>query len=168
MASNMYIKIDGIGGGSSAEGYNKEIEILAWNHGFSQPTSPVHSTAGEGTVEQANHQVLSFSKYTDSATPDLLRACWSGALIKEASIYCYRADGNDADKPVEYLRIVMEQVVIANLSIAGGPGDAPVENVALDYGVVRYVYNPQDSAQGEAGRDSNQAVQHNLMLRKVS
>ncbi len=37
------------------EHVRSEIEVLSWNHGFSQPTSPTRSTAGAGTVEQANH-----------------------------------------------------------------------------------------------------------------
>ncbi|HEY3572188.1 MAG TPA: type VI secretion system tube protein Hcp, partial [Thermoanaerobaculia bacterium] len=41
MAINSYIKLDGIDGGSSASGHEKEIEIMSWSHGFSQPTSPV-------------------------------------------------------------------------------------------------------------------------------
>lgn len=34
----------------------------------------------------------------------------------------------------------MEHVIIANYSVSGGPGDLPVENVALDYGTIQYIY----------------------------
>src|SRR5688572_4930755 len=62
MATNMYIKFEdpAIEGAATAAGHEKEMEILSWNHGFSQPASPTRSTAGRGTVEQATHQNLSF------------------------------------------------------------------------------------------------------------
>lgn len=167
MATNMYIKFEGpaIDGGSSAAEHAKEIEVLSWNHGFSQPTSPTRSMAGAGTVEQANHQNFSFSKYVDSATDDLLKMCWTGNQIDKATVTCYRSDGAEDNKPVEYLKVIMQHVVVSNFSISGGPGDVPVENVSLDYGIVQYTYLPQARDTGQAG--SQQAIQHDLELRKV-
>jgi type VI secretion system secreted protein Hcp len=141
-ATNMYIKFEepAIGGSSSSAGHEKEIEILSWNNGFVQPTSPTRSTAGSGTVEQAAHQNLSFTKYLDTATDALLKHCWSGRQIGKATITCYRSDGSSTNQPVKYLTIEMQHVVISNYSISGGPGDLPVETVSLDYGVVKYTY----------------------------
>ena len=83
MASNMYLKFEepGIEGSSTTENHATEIEVLSWNHGFNQPTSPVRSNSGAGTVEQANHQNFTFSKYVDAATDDLLKMCWTGKQI---------------------------------------------------------------------------------------
>lgn len=73
-ATNMYIKFEqpSITGGSTATGHTGEIEVLSWNHGFVQPTSPTRSSAG--TVEQATHQNFSFTKYLDTATDDLMKS----------------------------------------------------------------------------------------------
>jgi type VI secretion system secreted protein Hcp len=120
-----------------------EIEVLSWNHGFAQPTSPTRSAAGSGTVEQATHQNLTFTKYLDATTNELLKACWSGKQFQKATLTCYRADGAADNKPVEYLRIEMQHVIISNYSISGGPGDIPVENVSLDYGIIQYNYKEQ-------------------------
>jgi type VI secretion system secreted protein Hcp len=145
MATNMYLKFEepNVEGSSTADGHAKEIEILSWNHGFVQPTSPTRSSAGAGTVEQATHQNLSFTKYLDTATNDLIKNCWSGKQFKTATLTCYRSDGAVDNKPVEYLKIVIEHVVIANYSVSGGPGDVPVENISLDYGIVQYHYTEQ-------------------------
>ena len=80
MATNMYIKFEEppVKGDSTSEGHKEDIEIMSWSHGFTQPTSPVRSTAGSGTVEQANHSNFTFTKYLDSATDDLLKQCWTG------------------------------------------------------------------------------------------
>ena len=71
MASNMYIKFEepAIDASSTAAGHEKEIEILSWSHGFVQPTSPTRSFAGSGSVEQATHQNLTFTKYLDTELP---------------------------------------------------------------------------------------------------
>jgi len=160
MATNSYIKMDGIDGGSSAAEHAKEIEIMSWSHGFSQPTSPVRSTAGSGSVEQANHSNFTFTKYIDSATDDLLKHCWTGKQIKTAVVTCYRADGAKDNKPVEYLKIEMEHVVVSNYSISGGAGDVPVENVSLDYGIIHYDYTSQKTADG-AMLKATRPVTHN-------
>jgi type VI secretion system secreted protein Hcp len=165
MAVNAYIKIADVAGGSTAAEHAGEIEVLSWSHGFSQPTSPTRSTAGAGSVEQANHSNFTFTKYIDSATDDLLKFCWNGKQIATATITCYRADGAADNKPIEYLKVEMQHVVISNFSISGGAGDVPVENVSLDYGIVKYTYKPQKKADGTAG--DQQAIQHDLEQRKI-
>lgn len=167
MATNIYIKFEepAIEAGSTAAEHENELEILSWNHGFSQPTSPTRSAAGGGTVEQANHQNLSFSKYLDAATHDLLKYCWAGKQIGKATLTCYRSDGSKDNKPVEYLNVEMQHVVISNYSVSGGPGDIPVENVSLDYGVVKYTYKSQKKDDGTAG--GNKPAIHDLETRKV-
>lgn len=165
MAGNMYIKLDDIKGETTAKGHKEEIELLSWNHGFSQPTSPTRSTAGAGTVEQANHQNLTFSKYLDAATDSILSHCWSGKQVKKALLTCFRADGQKKNEPVKYLEVEMEHVVISNYSISGGPGDVPVENVSLDYGVVTYKYMPQKHADGTG--DGAKPIKHDLETREV-
>lgn len=145
MPANMYLRFESpdISGGSTAAGHTGEIEVLSWNHGFVQPTSPTRGSAGSGTVEQAAHQNFTFTKYLDSATNELLKVCWSGKQIGKATLTCYRPDGATGNKSVEYLTVIMEHVIISNYSVAGGPGDVPVENVSLDYGTVQYKYKDQ-------------------------
>ena len=167
MAINMYLKFETpeVTGSSTAAEHAGEIEILSWNHGFVQPTSPTRSAAGAGSVEQATHQNFTFTKYLDTATDSLLKYCWSGKQFGKATLTCYRADGAVDNKPVEYLKVVMEHVIIANYSVSGGPGDVPVENVSLDYGIVQYNYKNQKAADGSA--DSNKPAKHNLETRVV-
>jgi type VI secretion system secreted protein Hcp len=122
---NMFIKFEN-------PAINGDLAILSWSHGFAQPVNP---TRGE-PVEPAHHANLTFTRYLDSSTKDLLRYCWSGKQIGKATLTCFRGEGGK-DK---YLEVVMEHVVIANYSVSGGPGDLPVENIALDYGITQYKY----------------------------
>ena len=168
MASNMYLKFEepAIEAGSTASEHKNEIEVLSWSHGFTQPTSPTRSTAGAGTVEQASHHNMSFTKYLDAATHSLLKYCWSGKQIGKATLTCYRASGAEDNKPVEYLKVVMEHVVIANYSVSGGPGDIPVENVSLDYGIVQYTYADQKESDGTG--EGAKPAKHDLEKRIIS
>jgi type VI secretion system secreted protein Hcp len=138
MASNMYIKFEepAITGAGVAPGHVGEIEILSWSHGFVQPAGPTRS------VDRSTHANLSFTKYLDQATNDLLKYSWSGKQFGKATITCYRSDGADG-KPVLYMTLAMQHVVISNYSVSGGPGDVPVENVSLDYGTIQYTYVDQ-------------------------
>jgi type VI secretion system secreted protein Hcp len=167
MATNMYIKFENpaVTGDSTSQEHAGEIEIMSWSHGFSQPTSPVRSNVGGGGVEQANHSNFTFTKYLDSATDDLLKQCWTGKQFAKATVSCYRSDGAADNKPVQYLLIEMEHVVISNLSISGGAGDLPVENVSLDYGIVKYTYTPRKDADGTGG--AAQPIKHDLETRKI-
>lgn len=171
MATNMYIKLEGnvdapIEGGSTSKGHEKESEILSWSHGFSQPTSPVRSTAGAGTVEHATHSNFNFTKYLDGATDNILLHCWGGTQIDKATVTCFRSDGSKTNEPVKYLEVIMEHVVISNYSISGGAGDVPIENISLDYGTIEYKYTPQGRDKGKAG--TQVPIKHNLETREVS
>jgi type VI secretion system secreted protein Hcp len=53
-------------------------------------------------------------------------------------------------------------VVISNYSISGGPGEIPVENVSLDYGIVQYTYVNQKHAGG-----ADETARHNLETHSV-
>jgi type VI secretion system secreted protein Hcp len=133
MAANMYIRFEGpaITGASTAAGHAGEIEMLSWSHGFVQPTSPA--------PVQATHQNFSFTKYLDSASNELMKYFWSGQQFQKANVSLYRGDGDGA----LYLTIAMEHVIILNVSVSGGPGGVPVENISLDYGLLQYNYIDQ-------------------------
>lgn len=167
MAGNMFLEITGpdIKGSSTDSKHKDQLQILSWGHSFSQPTSPTRSAAGGGTVEQAAHAPFSFTKYTDSATDDLLKYIWNGKQIKKCVFSAYRADGGNS-VGVLYLKIEMEQVIISHFSVGGGAGDIPVENVSLNYGKISYTYMQQKKEDGTAG--GAKEVVHDLIKQEVA
>jgi type VI secretion system Hcp family effector len=166
MAINAYITLEGIQGGSDAAGHEAQIEILSWNHSFIQPTSATRSVSGSGTVEAATHNDFSFTKYISSATDDLLKHCWSGLQIPSVTFTCYRADGSTENQPVEYLKVVMQNVVVSSFAISGGAGDLPIEEIALNYSYVQYVYTPQKREDGTGGEA--QPISHDLATKSIA
>ncbi len=166
MGMNAFIKFTEpeIKGESTDSSHSEEIQVLSWSHSFNQPTKAVRSSAGGGTVEQANHSDFTFSKYTDAATDDLLQYCWNGKQIGKAVMQVYRADGNK--EAILYLQVEMEDIVISNVSIGGGQGDLPTENISLAYGKVTYSYKPQKPDTGNVG--GQQVIAHDLITQVVS
>ena len=165
MATNMFLKLEDpeIKGESTDSSHADQIQVLSWSHSFNQPTSPTRSSAGGGTVEMANHSDFSFTKYTDSSTDDLLKQCWSGKMIAKGTFTAYRSDGNNT--PVKYLEIIMEKIIVSNVSLGGGTGDVPTETVGLSYGKVTYNYIPQKEVDGTG--DGVQPVYHDLIKQEV-
>lgn len=129
MAPNMYVKFEGPN--LPAGDASHRIEVLSWSHGFHQQGS----RGGE-------HQRLEFTKYLDAQTTELMNANWSGRLFKKATLSCYRSDGGADNKPVQYLTIEMQNVIVARFSISGGAG-TPVENVELECDQISYGYMNQ-------------------------
>lgn len=164
MSSNMYMKFDEVTGEATDTNHNKWIEILSWNHGFSQPASPVRSSQGS-TVERATHQDFNFTKFLDSATDDLIGACWKGQQYQKVTLECFKSDG--ANEPIKYLEVDMEDVIVANFGISGGPGELPVENISLSYSKVKYIYDPKDKEDGSLS-DGVQPIEVDLKTNVVS
>jgi len=164
MATNFFLQLAGITGESTDSAHTGQIQVLSWSHSFNQPTSPTRSSAGGGTVEQANHADFSFTKYIDSSTDDILKACWTGLQIATGVFTAYRSDGTGDG--VNYLEIDFANVIVSNYSISGGTGDVPVETVTLSYSKVTYTYIPVTLSDGTGG--GAQPVTHDLGAQTVS
>ena len=145
MAVDMFLKIDSVDGESRDKAHGKEIDVLAWSWGMSNSGSAhVGGGAGAGKV---NVQDLSFTKYIDKSTPDLLLACCNGKHFDKATLIVRKAGAT----PVEYLKIKMQEVFVTAVSTGGSGGeDRLTENVSLNFAVVNVDYTPQD-AKGAAG-----------------
>lgn len=145
MAVDMFIKIDTVDGESKDKVHKKEIDVLAWSWGMSNSGSAhVGGGAGAGKV---NIQDLSFTKWVDSASPKLMLAACDGKHFKDATLIVRKA----GEKPVEYIKIKMEEVLITSISTGGSGGeDRLTENVTLNFAKVSVDYVPQDD-KGAAG-----------------
>ncbi len=145
MAVDMFMKIDGVEGESRDKIHGKEIDVLSWSWGMSNSGS-AHAGGGAGSGK-VNVQDLSFTKYVDSASPKLMLACCNGKHYDWALLTVRKA----GEKPVEYIKIKMTEVLVAAVSTGGSGGeDRLTENVTLNFSKVHVDYTPQD-AKGAAG-----------------
>ena len=144
--SNIYMKCSNkIEGETTDENHKNEIAVISYNHSVSQPTQPNRDTAGGGTVARALHGDFSVSKMIDKASPLLNQFCSSGETIEEIKISIYRSDGK---KDILYFQYILKDVIVSNVSVGGGAGGLPSENVTFAYGEISWDYVQQENKGG--------------------
>jgi len=145
MAVDMFMKIDTVDGEAQDSKHKKQIDVLHWSWGMNNSGS-AHNGSGAGAGKVNVHD-LTFTKWVDTATPALALACCSGKHFKDATLIIRKA----GDKPLEYIKIKMETVMITSVSTGGSGGqDRLQENVALNFAKVSLDYVPQND-KGAAG-----------------
>ena len=143
MAVDMFIKIGALKGEAQDDKHKDEIDVLAWSWGLSQSASG-HIGGGSGSGK-VNVQDLSFTKYIDKTTPDLMLAACNGKHFPEAVLVVRKA----GETPLEYLTITMTDVLITNVSTGGSGGeDRLTENVTLNFAKVNVDYKEQTATGG--------------------
>ena len=140
MAVDMFLKLDDIKGESRDSKHKDEVDVLAWSWGLSQ--SGTTHMGGGGGAGKVNVQDLSLTKYVDKSTPNLIMATCNGKHYKEALLTVRKA----GDKPLEYIKVTMKEVLISSVSTGGSGGeDRLTENVTLNFGWFKVEYTPQKS-----------------------
>ncbi|WP_372623336.1 Hcp family type VI secretion system effector [Falsiroseomonas sp.] len=140
MAVDIFIKIEGAEGEAQDSSHKNEIDVVSWNWGMSQAGSFLAGTgAGSGTGK-VQVRDLSFAKYVDKASTNLMLFCCNGKHVPEAVLTVRKA----GESPVEYLKITMSDCFISSVD-AGGAGeqDRLMETVAINFGKVKVEYTPQ-------------------------
>ena len=138
MAVDMFLKMGTIKGESKDATHKEEIDVLAWSWGASQ-SGTTHSGPGGG-AGKVNVQDLSFTHYVDKASHLLLGACAKGTHFDEALLTVRKA----GDKPLEYIKITMNTVIVTSVSTGGSGGeDRLTENVTLNFAKFKFEYTPQ-------------------------
>lgn len=151
MAADIFIKLGNIEGESRDDKHAKEIDVLQWGWGLSQSGS-AHQASGAG-AGKVKVQDLTFTKYVDKATTALVLAACKGTHYDKAVLTVRKA----GDKPLEYLKITMEDLLVTNISTGGSGGeDRLVENVTLNFAKFKVEYTEQD-AKGAGGKTSTAA-----------
>ena len=161
MASNIYIKIDGINGESTVEKYKDQIEAMNFSYSCYQPVSEARS----GTIHtsgRANHGTFNFSKYTDISTADICAAMWVGKTISSAVITAVTNNGTDV---IEYMQITLSDIVFSNFSLHGGGGSVSSEEISLSFSKIKVDYNKQSESGKPEGKKS---AEWNLATEKKS
>jgi type VI secretion system secreted protein Hcp len=137
MASDIFLKIDGIQGEATDVNHQNEIEVVSWSWGVSE----VFITSGGGIVG-GKPKVGDFviSKQVDKASPNLLRACLTAKHIKEVVLTQRRPGAGKSN----FLTITLKDVLISSLNdIDTGVAARPTENIVFKFGKVIYEYVPQ-------------------------
>jgi type VI secretion system secreted protein Hcp len=149
MAVDMFMLIEGVKGESKDKVHKDSIDVLAWSWGMAN-AGTFHTGSGGG-AGKVNVQDLSFTKWVDKASADLMLACCNGKHIKQAKLIVRKA----GEQPLEYVVITMTDVLVTGVSTGGSGGeDRLTENVTLNFAKVHFQYKVQTAKGG--GEDGGQ------------
>jgi type VI secretion system secreted protein Hcp len=150
MAIDAYLQIEGIKGESTDDKHRDWIEVshVAWS--VHQPRAETVSTAGGMTNGRAELSNLSYKKLADLSSPILQQHCAMGKTIPKAVFEFMRADGDG--KPVNYYRVVLENVMISGVNPTSGDGGIITEHVFLAYSKMKWEYTKQSVRGGTEGK----------------
>ncbi|GGY56863.1 Hcp family type VI secretion system effector [Pseudoduganella albidiflava] len=149
MATDAYLKIDGINGESEDERHRNWIEVQSVVYAVHQPRATVLSTAGGHTTGRANLYPITFQKLADLASPILLQTCAVGKTLSNAVFEFMRADGDG--KPITYFKIELENLIIASITPDSGEGGIITERVQFAYAKIKWHYIRQSIKGGMQG-----------------
>jgi type VI secretion system secreted protein Hcp len=179
MPANIYLKIgkrDGTGkpatffkGNSQDTNHPLEIELQSWGHSFEQPISAATKSSELGPTSRCIHNELSFSKFYDNATDDLVKACWVGTCL-DAYITIYRTlDGSDilTQDGNLYLQIMLKNCYIKSMSFGGEAEEIPKEDITLVYNYIQYQFTEIDLKTGKLDTTKRPKIDWNWTVNEV-
>jgi type VI secretion system secreted protein Hcp len=143
MALDSFVKFEGpdVEGGSTVGGHEKELQIMSYSWGLSNPTD-THLSTGSGAAK-ANVQDLSCMMNMDKAWPNLIKYCQNGKHFEKVTLYARKAGG---DEPVTYKKMEMEDVIISSVQDGASDGsEFSSVSFSLNFGKYKITFTPQDA-----------------------
>jgi type VI secretion system secreted protein Hcp len=137
MATDYFLKIEGIDGESLDHKFKGSIQLDSWSWGAANSAS--FGVGGGGGTGKVSMQDFSFTMPTSKASPGLILSCSQGKHIPHATLSARKA-GTDQN---EYLTFKFTDVFVSSYSIGAG-GEVPQDQVSLAFGKVEWTYQQQD------------------------
>lgn len=142
-ADQIFLRLDGIRGGSVNERHRDEIDLSSYAQAFRNTLNfGFGGGAGAGRVSCGDITVL---KNIDRATPDLIMHVTTGRHIRDGVITFTRS----GERPIDYYVVRLRDVVIDAVEQIDPPGDAGLtEKVSLKVRQFQFSYTPIDEKGG--------------------
>jgi len=159
MAVDMFLKLDGIKGESKDHKHAGEIHIESFSWGLSQMGA--HGVGGGGGAGKVNVHDLSCTKFVDKSSPALMLHCCNGKHIPSGLVTVRKA----GDKPLEYMKIKLADILVSGVQHAGHGSDLLTENLTLNFAKFWLEYQVQKAdGSGEPGGEMGWDVKANQKL----
>jgi len=144
MAVDMFLEIDGVKGESVDKTHKDKIDIMSWQWGIAN-SGTFHHGSGGG-AGKASFQDITITKFVDAASPNLMTFCANGKHFTKGKIIVRKA----GEKPLEYLTIEFEKVLVTSYSTGGSGGQERLtEHVTLNFAQVKVEYTTQSEKGGK-------------------
>lgn len=129
MAVDMFLKLDGIDGGSTDERHRGEIDIESFSWGVTQQTAV--GPSGLAATGKASLQDFHFVSRTGIQSPPLLVATATGQQFPRAVLTLRKAGADQ----VEFLKVTVENVLVTSYQVGGSEAspDLPTDQFSLSF-----------------------------------
>jgi type VI secretion system secreted protein Hcp len=158
MATDYFLKLDGIQGESADDNHKNEIQLMSWSWGATQTTT-VAGTGGSG-AGKASLSDVNVMAYFDAATPKFFKSLCKGDHIATGTMTAVKAGGNG--KP--YLQVDLAEIYVTSLQVSAS-SEIPTISVSFSYNQMKVEYFKQDE---KGNLTSTGAVTYNTKANKVS
>ena len=160
MASDMFLKLDGVDGELKDKDHKGWIDIFSFSLGLNNAGAG-HYGGGSG-AGKASISDISISKQVDKSSATLYKFCYQGKHIKKGTVTFRKAGG---DAPVEYLKYDMDEVFITNVQTSDSAGGGIAnESISLNFSKIKMMYNMQaDTGGNEASPEVTIDVKQNVV-----
>jgi type VI secretion system secreted protein Hcp len=136
MASDFFLKIEGIPGESNDAKHKEQIDISSFSWG---ETNQGFQTGGGGGAGKVTFQDLSFTADVSKASPKIAYHCAQGKHITKAEIFARK----QGDGQQDYYVITLEDVIVTTYQTHGGANVIPSESFTLMPSKFKWKYSPQ-------------------------
>jgi type VI secretion system secreted protein Hcp len=144
MATDIFLKIDGIKGESQDKAHKGEIDVLAWT--FGTRNSGLFQIGSGGGVGKAEVRDIKLEKYIDSASAEIFKHVLTGKHIETVKLTVRKA----GDSPFEFLTITLKKVLISTLATGVTTcGELPREVLFLNFAELKFEYDSQNEKGGK-------------------
>ena len=133
----IYMRIPGFTGEVLQDGFEGAFELFS----FSWGESNVGTTASGVGAGRAQHSGFTVTKRTDKGSPSLMLACAKGELLPAVQVVLLQSS---RDRLTQYLRYVLNNVIITSYSVGAGGDEIPTESLSLNFTKIEYDQTVQD------------------------
>jgi type VI secretion system secreted protein Hcp len=136
----IYMKIDGIDGQVTTQGFDKWIELLSTSIGIHRHTT----TGAGGKAREGAHpeiQEIHVSKHFDKATPKILQDAVAGTFEKKVDI---KWTTTTKQKVETYFHVELKDAGITSYQQSSGPDGVPMESLTLNFAKITFSPSPLD------------------------
>jgi type VI secretion system secreted protein Hcp len=136
MASDFFLKIEGIPGESTDKAHKDQIDLESFSWGETNAGQMSGGGLGAGKV---SFQDFHFTAMASKASPKIAYHCASGKHITKAEIIARK----QGEKQVDFYVITLEDVVVTSYQASGHGIGIPTESFSLMPSKFKWKYSPQ-------------------------
>lgn len=137
MASDYFLKLDGIKGESADSKHKDEIDVESYSWGESRIDD-------KGDKKALSVSDFNFVMRMNRASAQLAEACNAGKQIQSGYFTARKA----GEQQVEFLKLTFTDILISSYQSAGSGGSAegPMDAASLSFGSMKIEYKMQDAS----------------------